>query len=141
MPPIHDFPVRVYYEDTDAGGVVYHANYLKFCERARSEYLRALGFENSRIRHDSSALIVVKKIEADYVAPARLDDLLSVRTHLLELKNTSFFMRQIVVKDDNVVFEMKILLVFVSDGGKPVKIPLAIREIFDNEIKSHKDFM
>ena len=141
MSPIHDFPVRVYYEDTDAGGVVYHANYLKFCERARSEYLRALGFENSGIRAESSALIVVKKIEADYVAPARLDDLLRVRTHLLELKNTSFFMRQIVVKDDNVVFEMKILLVFVSDGGKPVKIPLAIREIFDNEIKSHKDFM
>lgn len=141
MSPIHDFPVRVYYEDTDAGGVVYHANYLKFCERARSEYLRALGFENSGIRAESSALIVVKKIEADYVAPARLDDLLRVRTHLLELKNTSFFMRQIVVKDDNVVFEMKILLVFVSDEGKPVKIPLAIREIFDNEIKSHKDFM
>lgn len=136
----HDFDVRVYYEDTDAGGVVYHANYLKFCERARSEYLRALGFENSRIYTHSNSLIVVKKIEADYMAPARLDDLLCVRTHLIEIKNTSFFMRQNVLRHDKILFAMKILLVFVNDGGKPVKIPLAIRQVFDNEIKSHKDF-
>lgn len=70
----HDFPVRVYYDDTDAGGVVYHANYLKFCERARTEYLRNLGFENSGIRQETGTIIVVKKIEAEYLKPARLDD-------------------------------------------------------------------
>ncbi len=133
----HDFPVRVYYDDTDAGGVVYHANYLKFCERARTEYLRSLGFENSGIREQTGTIIVVKKIEAEYLQPARLDDSLIVQTRLLSIKNTSFVMEQKVIKGEGDIFVMNVLLVFIDDKvGRPAKIPEAVKEIFLREMES-----
>lgn len=132
----HDFPVRVYYDDTDAGGVVYHANYLKFCERARTEYLRHLGFENSGIRTETGTIIVVKKIEAEYLKPAKLDDSLIVQTRILSIKNTSFMMEQKVVKDRGEIFVMTVLLVFIDDTeGRPAKIPDSVKAKFVKEME------
>lgn len=134
----HDFPVRVYYDDTDAGGVVYHANYLKFCERARTEYLRALGFENSGLRSETGIIIVVKKVEAEYLAPSRLDDSLVVQTRLLSMKNTSFVMEQKVLKDTGEIFVMTVLLVCISESeARPVKIPDSVRKIFEKEMDAN----
>src|SRR5471032_1766224 len=90
--------LRVYYEDTDAGGVVYHANYLKFCERGRTELLRALGFSNKSLSEQRGLLFVVRKLEADYLLPAFLEDELEVRTVIAEIKNASFSMRQEVFR-------------------------------------------
>lgn len=130
---IHDFPVRVYYDDTDAGGVVYHANYLKFAERARTEYLRSLGFENTQIRDEHGIIIVVKSIEAEYLSPSRLDDFLIVQTRLLSVKNTSFVMEQKAIRDGACVFSMNIVLVCVNEAGRPSKIPDAVKNSFLNE--------
>lgn len=130
---IHDFPVRVYYDDTDAGGVVYHANYLKFAERARTEYLRSIGFENTQIRDEHGIIIVVKSLEAEYLSPSRLDDFLIVQTRLLSVKNTSFVMEQKAVRDGVCVFSMNIVLVCVNEAGRPSKIPDAVKNSFLNE--------
>ncbi|OFW87361.1 MAG: tol-pal system-associated acyl-CoA thioesterase [Alphaproteobacteria bacterium RIFCSPHIGHO2_12_FULL_45_9] len=129
----HDFPVRVYYDDTDAGGVVYHANYLKFAERARTEYLRSLGFENTQIRDEHGIIIVVKSLEAEYLSPSRLDDFLIVQTRLLSVKNTSFVMEQKTIRDGACVFSMNIVLVCVNEAGRPSKIPDAVKNSFLNE--------
>jgi acyl-CoA thioester hydrolase len=127
---VHDFPVRIYYDDTDAGGVVYYANYLKFAERARTEYMRSLGFENSKIRQDFGIIIVVKSVEADYLSPARLDDFLNVQTRLISVKNTSFVMEQKATCHDVCIFSMKIVLVCVNEDGRPSKIPEAVKTAF-----------
>jgi acyl-CoA thioester hydrolase len=132
---VHDFPVRVYYDDTDAGGVVYHANYLKFTERARSEYLRALGYENSKIRKDFSIIIVVKNIEAEYFTPARLDDFLTIQTRLLSVKNTSFVMEQKAIRNDVCIFTMTVVLVCINEDGRPTKIPDPVKESFLKEVE------
>lgn len=129
----HNFPVRIYYDDTDAGGVVYYANYLKFAERARTEYLRALGFENSKIRHDFGIIIVVKSVEADYLSPARLDDVLTIQTRLLSVKNTSFVMEQKAIKNEVCIFNMTIVLVCVNEDGRPSKIPEPLKNAFLKE--------
>ncbi|MBL8640550.1 MAG: tol-pal system-associated acyl-CoA thioesterase [Alphaproteobacteria bacterium] len=131
----HDFPVRVYYDDTDAGGVVYHANYLKFTERARTEYLRALGFENSKIRDDYGIIIVVKNIEAEYFSPARLDDFLVVQTRVLSVKNTSFVMKQDIYRGEGQIFGMTAVLVCVNAAGRPTKIPDAVKLSFVKEVE------
>ncbi len=127
---IYDFPVRVYYDDTDAGGVVYHANYLKFAERARTEYLRHIGFENTQIRDEHGIIIVVKTLEAEYLSPSRLDDFLIVQTRLLSVKNTSFVMEQKAIRDGTCVFSMNIVLVCVNEAGRPSKIPDAVKNAF-----------
>jgi acyl-CoA thioester hydrolase len=129
----HDFPVRIYYDDTDAGGVVYYANYMKFAERARTEFLRSLGFENTQIRDSHGIIIVVKSLEADYLSPARLDDLLTIQTRLLSVKNTSFVMEQKALKNGMDIFKMTIVLVCVNEGGRPTKIPDAVKLVFDKE--------
>lgn len=132
---VHDFPVRVYYDDTDAGGVVYHANYLKFAERARTEYLRAMGFENSKIRDAHGIIIVVKTIEAEYFSPARLDDFLTLQTRLLSVKNTSFVMEQKAIRNEQCIFGMTVVLVCVNEGdGRPSKIPEAVKTSFLKEV-------
>ncbi len=131
---VHDFPVRVYYDDTDAGGIVYHANYLKFAERARTEYLRAMGFENSNIRNQHGVIIVVKSIEAEYLFPARLDDFLTVQTRLLSVKNTSFVMEQKTFRGEDCIFSMTVVLVCVNGDGRPSKIPDPVKTVFLKEV-------
>lgn len=127
---IHDFPIRVYYDDTDAGGVVYHANYFKFTERARTEYLRSMGFENTKIRDQHGIIIVVKTLEAEYHSPSRLDDFLTIQTRILSVKNTSFVMEQKAIRDGICIFNMNVVCVCINGEGRPSKIPDDVKEAF-----------
>ena len=115
--------VKIYYEDTDAGGVVYYANYLKFLERARSEALVSLGFSNKKIKEIFGALIIVKSCSIDYKKPTYLEDELSIRSFVKSITKTSFTMNQFISRRDEIVVEAKIHLVFVNEKGKPIKIP------------------
>ena len=117
------YTLKVYYEDTDAGGVVYYANYLKFLERARTEALHLIGFSNQKVKKDFGSLIIVKACNIEYKKPAYLEDELTIRSFVKSITKTSFFMNQIISKDKDIIVEAKIHLVFVDDKGKPVKIP------------------
>jgi acyl-CoA thioester hydrolase len=131
----HQHTIRMYYEDTDAGGVVYYANYLRFAERARTEYLRSLGFENSQIRDKHGIIIVVKSVEAEYLSPARLDDVLVMRSRLLSVKNTSFVIEQKAYRNDVCIFNMTIVLVCVDEvQGKPARIPDDLKAAFQEDM-------
>lgn len=124
---MHRIPFRVYYEDTDAGGVMYYPNHLKFCERGRSEYLRSLGFENSSLRAENGIIFVVKKLAAEYFVPARLDDLLYVETRMGEVKNSSFVMHQTLYREETKIFAMDVVLVTINEMGRPVAIPEMVK--------------
>ena len=115
--------VKIYYEDTDAGGVVYYANYLKFLERARTEALFSIGFNNKKIKEQFNSLIIVKSCNIDYKKPAYLEDELTIRSFVKSITKTSFFMNQFINKGDDIIVEAKIHLVFVNEKSKPVKIP------------------
>jgi acyl-CoA thioester hydrolase len=115
--------LKIYYEDTDSGGVVYYANYLKFLERARTEALFSIGFSNTKIQEDFSSLIIVKSCNIEYKKSAYLEDELKVRSFVKSVTKTSFFMNQIITKDENVIVEAQVHLVFIDKNGKPVKIP------------------
>ena len=121
--------VKVYYEDTDAGGVVYYANYLKYLERARTEALTTIGLSNLQIQDKFGALIIVKSCNIEYKKSAHLEDELNIRSFIKSVTKTSFFMNQIITKGENVIVESQIHLVFVNNNGKPVKVP---KMIFDN---------
>ena len=122
--------VKVYYEDTDAGGIVYYANYLKYLERARTEALSTIGLSNRQIKDKFGALIIVKSCNIDYKKPANLEDELSIRSFVKSITKTSFFMNQIITRGENIIAEAKIHLVFVNAKGKPVKVPDLIFENF-----------
>ncbi|MBD1164660.1 YbgC/FadM family acyl-CoA thioesterase [Pelagibacterales bacterium SAG-MED13] len=122
--------VKIYYEDTDSGGVVYYANYLKFLERARTEALFSVGFSNKKIEKDYNSLIIVKSCNIEYKKSAYLEDELSVRSFVKSISKTSFFMNQIISKSDEVIVEAQVHLVFVNKKGKPVKIPEEIYSKF-----------
>lgn len=127
----HSLDIRVYYEDTDAGGIVFYANYLKFTERARTEYLRSMGFENKSLREDSGVLIVVRHVDADYHRSAELDDVLTVKTSVDEMKNSSFTMQQSIFCNDRLLFEMKVRLVCVGQDKKPTRIPDDLKQALE----------
>ena len=129
---IYKLPIRVYYEDTDAGGVVYYANYLKFAERGRSEFLRALGFENKALMEQEEILFVVGHLEADYLASARLDDMLTLETAVSETGNASFSMKQRVFCGEKLLFVMTVKLVCVNLQGRPVRLPAKLKEVLDD---------
>ena len=115
--------VKVYYEDTDSGGVVYYANYLKFLERARTEALFSIGFTNKKIREEFNSLIIVKSCNIEYKRSAHLEDELTIRSFVKSVTKTSFFMNQEITRNDDVIVEAKVHLVFVNKEGKPIKIP------------------
>ena len=115
--------LKVYYEDTDSGGVVYYANYLKFLERARTEALFSIGFSNKKVKEQFNSLIIVKSCNIEYKKSAYLEDELNVRSFVKSITKTSFFMNQIITKKDEIIVEARIHLVFVNAQGKPVKIP------------------
>ncbi len=129
------FPVNIYYEDTDAGGIVYHANYLKFAERARSEFIKSGGITNKKLLEENNILIVVRGINLDYKKPAFLDDSLMVNTRVLEIKNSSFAIIQTVLRDDIELVRMEISLVCTNSDLKPVRVPDFLREFLSNYIK------
>ncbi|MDA9104607.1 YbgC/FadM family acyl-CoA thioesterase [Candidatus Pelagibacter ubique] len=122
--------IKVYYEDTDAGGVVYYANYLKFLERARTEALFTIGFNNKKIKEDYGALIVVKSCNIEYKKPSYLEDELKIRSFVKSITKTSFFMSQFISRDDELIVEAKVHLVFVDKNGKPTKVPEDIFKVF-----------
>lgn len=129
----HQLDIRVYYEDTDAGGIVYYANYLKFCERGRTELLRSAGFENKPLMEREGFIFVVRHLEADYLASAYLDDILTVNTSVDLLKNASFVMKQYIFRHDVKLFEMTVTLVCVGTNGKPVRLPDNLRRALKND--------
>ena len=125
----HSYNVRVYYEDTDAGGIVYYANYLKYLERARTEALSTIGLSNLQIKDKFGALIIVKSCNIEYKKSAKLEDELKIRSFVKSVTKTSFFMNQIITNGETTIVEAQVHLVFVNDKGKPVKVP---EVIFDN---------
>ena len=120
---MHEYRLKVYYEDTDSGGVVYYANYLKFIERARTDLIQVLGFSLSQLSNDLDILFVVKKIDCEYVTSAKLENELVVRTKILEIKNASFSLQQIIERNSELIFNSKILMVCINSIGRPKKIP------------------
>ena len=115
--------LKIYYEDTDSGGVVYYANYLKFLERARTEALYSIGFSNKKVKETFNSLIIVKSCKIEYRKSAFLEDELTVRSFVKSITKTSFFMNQIITKDKEVIVEAQVHLVFINAESKPVKIP------------------
>ena len=122
--------LKVYYEDTDSGGVVYYANYLKFLERARTEALFSIGYSNKKIQDMFNSLIIVKSCNIEYKKSAYLEDELKVRSFVKSISKTSFFMNQIITKEEDIIVEAQVHLVFVNNEGKPVKIPEEIYSKF-----------
>ncbi len=125
----HHFKLRIYYEDTDAGGIVYHANYLNFAERARTEMIRDLGLTNGQLRNDEHILIVVRHIDIDYSASAFLEDELIVETSVEHIGRTSFTLKQGVMRDGLACATLLVKLVCINkDSGRPVRIPDILKE-------------
>ena len=131
----HFFPIRVYYEDTDAGGIVYYANYLRFAERARSEMFRCLGIESVQMFKDWGILFSVKKCFIDFIKPARLDDLLLVKTQLTKIGGASVSVIQKVTMDRSDIVCMDLKLACMSLEGKPARMPVSIRKLLNNSQK------
>ena len=122
--------LKVYYEDTDAGGVVYYANYLKFLERARTEAITKIGLSNRKIKEDLGLFIIVKSCNIEYKKSAHLEDELNIRSFVKSITKTSFFMTQIITRKEDVISEALVHLVFINNLGKPQKIPDKIYESF-----------
>lgn len=128
------WPIRVYYEDTDGGGVVYHANYLKFMERARSEWLRSLGFEQTELRRASGVLFVVRQIQLKYLRPACFNDELEVVSRLTKIGRSLLCFEQIIQCGNEILVEARVDVVCVqAERFKPVAIPAPIREKMENK--------
>ena len=126
------FKVKVYYEDTDVGGVVYYANYLKFLERARSEAIYSLGYTNSCILKKFEVLLIVKSCKIDYKKPAMFEDTLEILSEVKSFTKTSFLMKQIILRNNEVISDAEIHLVSVDKNGKPSKIPEDLKKKLEN---------
>ena len=127
---MYNFSIRVYYEDTDSGGVVYYANYLKYLERARTEALFSIGYSNKKIQDQFDSLIIVKSCNIEYKKSAHLEDELKIRSFVKSITKTSFFMNQIITKGEDIIVEAQVHLVFINKESKPVKIPEEIYSKF-----------
>ena len=123
---MHSLAVRVYYEDTDLAGIVYYANYLKFIERARSEWLRALGVDQAAMKAESGRVFAVRRIEADYLRPARFDDLLGIATTLVQITAARIVLDQEVRRDGAALFRARVTLACLDGAGRPVRLPSAL---------------
>src|SRR3954467_4955498 len=123
----HSMKLRVYYEDTDASGIVYHANYLKFAERGRTEMMRALGFAHSGIAAETGIVFAVRRVGADYLLPARLDDLLSIETRIVEIGGARVRLDQRVCRDGVLLAALDITVACIGSDGRPRRIPPALR--------------
>ena len=126
-----EYKLKVYYEDTDSGGVVYYANYLKFIERARTDLIQKLGFSLNQLSSELDSLFVVKKISCEYLTSARLEDELIVKTKILEVKNASFTLCQNIFKSEKLIFTSEILMVCINSNGRPVKIPKKLSNLLN----------
>ena len=126
--PSFSLPVRVYYEDTDAAGVVYYANYLCYCERARTEWLRSIGFQQQKLRLDHGLVFVVRSMKADYLSPGLLDDALEVVTSIDTLGGASIVFAQKIVRGDTLLFNGQFVIACVDLNKKrPAPLPAGVR--------------
>ena len=132
MPKKFTFKIKVYYEDTDAGGVVYYANYLKFLERARSEAIYSLGYTNSSILERFGVLLIVKSCNIEYKKPARFEDTLEIISEIKSFTKTSFLMKQNILRNNEIISDAEIHLVSVDKNGKPSKIPGDLKKKLEN---------
>lgn len=123
----HSFSLRVYYEDTDLAGIVYYANYLKFIERARSEWVRGLGIDQAHLRAEAGLVFAVRRVEADYLRPALFDDLLTVQTTLAEQGGARLILDQTVLRGMDSLFTARVTLVCLTAAGAPTRFPMALR--------------
>ncbi|MDX1975403.1 MAG: tol-pal system-associated acyl-CoA thioesterase [Rickettsiales bacterium] len=128
MKGVHSFPVRVYYEDTDAAGIVYYANYLKFAERARTEALRLTGIDQSELLDKERVGFVVRRCEVDFLKPARLDDLLTIETHLHDISRVSVAMQQTVKRGNETLVTLTVKLAMVDSDMKLAKLPEFVKK-------------
>ena len=131
MPKEFKYVTKIYYEDTDAGGVVYYANYLKFLERARSEAIYSLGLSNKEILEKEGVIIIVKTCNIEYKKPAKFEDEIEIISNIKEVKNSSFKMRQVIKKKFDIISEADVVLVTVNKKGRPVRIPSILKKLID----------
>ena len=126
------YKLKVFYEDTDSGGVVYYANYLKFFERARTEAIAEIGLSNKKLLQEYGIFIIVKSCNIEYKKPAKLEDQLEVKSSIILISNTSFKMRQSAYRDQELITDCEIHLVIVDKKGKPTKIPDILKKKLQN---------
>lgn len=134
----HRFPVRVYFEDTDAGGIVYYANYLRFAERARTEMLRHLGIESAQLMAENGIALAVRRCVVDYFKPARLDDALEVVTRLLKIGGASIDAEQTVRRGNDDLVRLELKLGCMALDGRPARMPADVRDRLE-EFQNMKD--
>jgi len=132
MPKKFTFKIKVYYEDTDAGGVVYYANYLKFLERARSEAIYSLGYTNKGLEEKYGILLIVKSCNIEYKKSAKFEDILEVNSEAVSFTKTSILMKQFILKNNDLITEAKLHLVAIDKNGKPSKIPETLKQKLEN---------
>lgn len=125
---MHRFQIRVYYEDTDMAGIVYYANYLRYIERARSDWVREIGINQLALKSEG-IVFAVRRIEADYIQPAHFDDVLEVATTLKKLTPARMVMAQEVRRGDALIFAAEVTIACIGAGGKPVRLPAELRSI------------
>ena len=129
---IFEWNARVYFEDTDSGGVVYHANYLKFMERARTEWLRSLGLNQIKLKQEDKVMFVVRKIDIQYKIPARFNDELLIQTDCVKTTDYSIILKQNILRSKQIITEGKVEIVCInSDLFKPVRIPKMVKQLME----------
>ena len=125
------YVTKIYYEDTDAGGVVYYANYLKFLERARSEAIYSLGLSNKKLFDKEGVIIIVKSCNIEYKKPAKFEDEIEIISTINEVKNSSFKMNQLIKRKSDIISVADVTLVTINDKGKPVRVPNLLKKLID----------
>ena len=128
MPKEFTHEIKVYYEDTDSGGVVYYSNYLKFLERARTEFINSIGLSNKKLLEEFKTLIIVKACNIEYLKPAKLEDKLQIYSSIDSFKKASFVIHQNIKKNNDLIVKAKLKLVTINKEGKPVKIPSVLEK-------------
>jgi len=129
----HRFEIRVYYEDTDLAGIVYYANYLKFIERARTEFVRELGVDQKRLHGERNTVFAVRRIEAEYLAPAHFDDVLRVETSPHAVFGARIVLGQEVLRRERLLFRSTVTLASLTGTGRPTRIPADLRKALEVE--------
>ncbi len=127
--PLHRFAIRVYYEDTDMAGIVYYANYLKYIERARSDWVREVGVDQNALREGEGLVFAVRRVEAGYLLPAKFDDVLEVTTATVQVTGARMVLEQQVLRDGEVLFSAQVTLVVINEAGHASRLPANIRRI------------
>lgn len=137
---VHRYPVRVFYEDTDAGGIVYHANYLRFMERARTEMLRLMGWHHTGLLEDQGVSFAVRRCEIDFVAPAKLDDTLEVETRIIDIGGASFAVDQTIRRDGKELARADLKLATLNRAGRPARlgaeVRTALKDLYERQVRN-----